>query len=130
MNIQRNSFAVLPTNLNRSVSKASIQKQNDFNIDEKNDFKDMLLLMIKLNNEKKIMQALGNSDAKIPKTDKESINKNNDNENEPCQTDLEKKMDTDAMDNANNDLNAKELEAASINLIAKILGINDKEYSF
>ncbi|KOP84091.1 hypothetical protein ACFFHH_13155 [Cytobacillus solani] len=131
MNIQRNSFAVLPTNLNRSVMKTNIQKQNNFNIDEKNDFKDMLLLMIKLSNEKKIMKALGNIDAKIPKSDTEpSMNKNNDNNKESCQTDSEKKMDTHSMNSTNDDLNAEELEAISIKLTAKILGINEKEIFF
>ena len=130
MNIQKNSFAVLPTNLNRSVMKTNIQKQNNFNIDEKNDFKDMLLLMIKLSNEKKIMKALGSIDAKTPKTDKEPINKNDDNNKESCQTDSEKKMDTDSMNSTNNDINPKELEANSINLTAKILGINEKEIFF
>lgn len=131
MNIQRNSFAVLPTNLNRSVMKTNIQKQNNFNIDEKNDFKDMLLLMIKLSNEKKIMKALGNIDAKIPKSDTEPpMNKNNDNNKESCQTDSEKKMDTHSMNSTNDDLNAEELEAISIKLTAKILGINEKEIFF
>ncbi|MED3573842.1 hypothetical protein [Cytobacillus praedii] len=130
MNIQKNSFAVLPTNLNRSLMKTNIQKQINLNIDEKNDFKDMLLLMIKLSNEKKIMQALGNVDAKIPKTDKEPIYKNNDNNKESCQTDSTKKMDTDSINSTNNELNAEGLEAISIKLTAKILGINEKENFF
>ncbi|MGN7400819.1 hypothetical protein ACTHO0_13280 [Cytobacillus praedii] len=130
MNIQKNSFAVVPTNLYRSLMKTNIQKQINLNIDEKNDFKDMLLLMIKLSNEKKIMQALGNVDAKIPKTDKEPIYKNNDNNKESCQTDSTKKMDTDSINSTNNELNAEGLEAISIKLTAKILGINEKENFF
>ena len=128
MYIQKNSFAVFPTNLNRSLMKTNIQKQINLNIDEKNDFKDMLLLMIKLSNEKKIMKALGNVDAKIPKTDKEPIYKNNDNNKESCQTDSAKKMDTDYINSTNNELNAE--EAISIKLTAKILGINEKENFF
>ncbi|MED3550086.1 hypothetical protein [Cytobacillus praedii] len=130
MNIQKNSFAVLPTNLNRSLMKTKIQKQINLNIDEKNDFKDMLLLMIKLSNEKKIMKALGSVDAKIPKTDTEPIYKNNDNNKESCQTDSAKKMDTDSINSTNIELNAEGLEAISIKLTAKILGINEKENFF
>lgn len=130
MNIQKNSFAVLPTYLNRSLMKTNIQKQINLNIDVKNDFKDMLLLMIKLSNEKKIMKALGSVDAKIPKTDNEPIYKNNDNNKESCQTDSAKKMDTDSINITNNELNAEGLEAISIKLTAKILGINEKENLF
>lgn len=129
MNIQKKSFAVLPTNLNRSLMKTNIQKHINFNKDEKNDFKDLLMLMIKLSNEKKIMKELDSIDAKIPKTDKEPIFKNNDNK-KSYQTDSEKNMDTDSMNSTNNELNPEELEAISVKLTAKILGINEKDIFF
>lgn len=129
MNIQKNSFAVLPTNLNRALMKTNIQKQINFNKDEKNDFKDLFMLMIKLSNEKKIMKALDSIDAKILKTDKEPIFKNNDHK-ESFQTDSDKDMDTDSMNRTNNELNPEELEAISIKLTAKILGINEKDIFF
>lgn len=126
MNILKSSFAVLPANLNQPVLKKNIKKQNDFDLDEKNDFKDALLLMIKSSNEKKLMKALTNKAVKLPQTDKDPVNKNSETKGF-SETDSEKRVETYSKISSNNNLHVKEIEAI-IALTAKILGINEEEY--
>lgn len=114
-------------NMNTVTTRSTFNKGTDFTKSDKEEvlgFQDLLKILIKSNSEKEMMNAITSS-KKVIANKKESLKPMNENKQE-----ANNQIDNDSTSEQNHTVDPKVVEAMSLKLSCKLLGINEKDILF